>query len=841
MACEPGPARAVEFLLLAEFNILTGSTVKHQYPRRIGVDDQMLAEFMLPDGAHKREDDCTVFFLNRPGQVGTLRDSTWAEPLRDKSPKGSSSTPPPPPVSPRTPRNFPFLEAFIYKYAQARSQDGWVPEGTLPGGKQRRLRVILSVPMRIVDGDREVARIERHEYLTVMKLEDMFLGVPDTPDTAVGVRLSTPADEAAFQSHVDRMLEGDPDWLRSFSEDGPAPQQQQQQRQGQGQGQAKKKEAPREPYEGAKFLYCLTLVRNRLDATVTRGSELKSLTICTRCHYVDVFKPLLLLQLDKYFKRQSEDVLAELYDALNSLDLSSVPALPDHQRMTLRNSTKAKERTSVLQLAVPGSDPRGQPAKLNVYVPLTTFPDEVGDVKVMPLVQKFGRQIMVVYNAILLEKRVVFLGFNCTAAEVCNYVLAAVAMLCPPLKGVVTRAFPYTNLCYLDFLATNGYITGAMNPMFEEKSEWWDVLCNIQTGKVMVNPKLGVFPEASCSDPDNELMDALERTMQAHYGEDRLRSLFHSYTQRIADIASGDAVYADDADETRAINAHGARVLQWKTTESFAQYARSRETRLAQSALKSPEVARYVRMLKTRRSVAEADMTRMYDAFLESVATPQQLDEFLSFFPEADGGLFPVAVGLFHTSDRVRSSTIELFRRLDSHKTGKEFLSGMNMFLAMAYHRALEQQRVAKANSERAGQMPHAYLRASMLLTAEQLRAASQQYSSNRATLSPCTCTSLAAPMHARVPSAPFLLAQPAQPAPRPPAVASPPSVPVPPIVVDVPPPAVSPDSASPRSASPRRPLPVPSAAIKAKPPPPVMPPRARPPPPPAHAFCCCT
>ena len=70
----------VEYILLAEFDIITGSTVKRQYPFSIGVDEQMLAELMLPDGAHKREDDWTVFFLNRPGFVGKIGDSTRLPP-----------------------------------------------------------------------------------------------------------------------------------------------------------------------------------------------------------------------------------------------------------------------------------------------------------------------------------------------------------------------------------------------------------------------------------------------------------------------------------------------------------------------------------------------------------------------------------------------------------------------------------------------------------------------------------------------------------------------------------------------------------------------------------------
>jgi hypothetical protein len=129
---------------------------------------------------------------------------------------------------------------------------------------------------------------------------------------------------------------------------------------------------------------------------------------------------------------------------------------------------------------------------------------------------------MTIYNALLAEKRILFLGFGCSAGEVCNYVLATCCMVCPPLTGLIDRVFPYTNLCYLDFLSVYhykdyvvlipvdnlrpGYITGVTNPMFEEHPEWWDILCNITTGKVTVNQNLiNDVPEkyVTC---DNELM-----------------------------------------------------------------------------------------------------------------------------------------------------------------------------------------------------------------------------------------------------------------------------------------------------------------------------------------------
>lgn len=76
----------VSYLLLAEFDIAEGSVLRHQFPAETGVDEQsvshqsfpekalahlalllcsLLAEHMLPDGAHDRTDDWTIFYLNQ--------------------------------------------------------------------------------------------------------------------------------------------------------------------------------------------------------------------------------------------------------------------------------------------------------------------------------------------------------------------------------------------------------------------------------------------------------------------------------------------------------------------------------------------------------------------------------------------------------------------------------------------------------------------------------------------------------------------------------------------------------------------------------------------------------
>ena len=55
----------VDYILLAEFDIDTGSTVRHQYPVEVpGYKADWFAENMLPEGAHNRTQDWTYIFLN---------------------------------------------------------------------------------------------------------------------------------------------------------------------------------------------------------------------------------------------------------------------------------------------------------------------------------------------------------------------------------------------------------------------------------------------------------------------------------------------------------------------------------------------------------------------------------------------------------------------------------------------------------------------------------------------------------------------------------------------------------------------------------------------------------
>jgi len=74
------------FVILAEFDIDKGSVVRAQYPAPSGIPESKLSELMLPEGAHLRDLDFTVFFLKLSefqGEVHATNDADDEDPEQD--------------------------------------------------------------------------------------------------------------------------------------------------------------------------------------------------------------------------------------------------------------------------------------------------------------------------------------------------------------------------------------------------------------------------------------------------------------------------------------------------------------------------------------------------------------------------------------------------------------------------------------------------------------------------------------------------------------------------------------------------------------------------------------
>ncbi len=155
-------------------------------------------------------------------------------------------------------------------------------------------------------------------------------------------------------------------------------------------------------------------------------------------------------------------------------------------------------------------------------------------------------------NALLTQKRIIFLGHGQPAGKVANLVLATCALTGQVLRGFTERAFPYSNLGGLDMLEEMpGFIAGVTNPRFEELPTRWDVLCNMETGRITVSKEIG-RAETPFMHSSNQSMSSLAHSTASKTEEDAMSaSAVNSMKEGRVDIKgeTSDTLFIEDVSD----------------------------------------------------------------------------------------------------------------------------------------------------------------------------------------------------------------------------------------------------------------------------------------------------
>ncbi|RKP15044.1 docking domain of Afi1 for Arf3 in vesicle trafficking-domain-containing protein [Piptocephalis cylindrospora] len=539
--------------------------------------------------------------------------------------------------------------------------------------------------------------------------------------------------------------------------------------------QAPSQDAPLTPLgEKPPLVYVLNLVRTKHDASARRGAMVKALAICTKHQYLDIYKPILLLALESYFSKPSEIILEDLYAAVNEMDLSLLPEFTPLERRILRASSSGgmfeekflaleKQDEKLLDLTSKSDNPTKSPVQLVVRnkdrhffetsisysgiripirIPLTLSSEEVGDFSLIKLFSTFGNTpakpfsgplppelmtdgpythpIIVLLNSLLTQRRVLFLGAGRPSGEVAQFVLAACALGSGgSLRGFTERAFPYTNLTNIDqLLEFPGFIAGVTNSIFENHPTWWDILCNINTGKIIVSKDIeplkagtSIYSTGQGRAPSNQAPissstiiseesggggskkdraadSEMMAIIQSHYGENALRARTQEYIARFIQVVAlheetsyghtdvglatrhtinaggllgSGVIFVDDAARARELRSNRSRIEAWRGTLSHRYRQEDFHNYLKTRTIEHMDVERQLSKLRMLRSLRSDEVEAMYGAFLQHVHTEEQIR----------GGLKPIATGLFHPSRAVRDFTVEFLERINAHTVSR--------------------------------------------------------------------------------------------------------------------------------------------------------------------------
>ena len=320
--------------------------------------------------------------------------------------------------------------------------------------------------------------------------------------------------------------------------------------------------------------FCLNIAGRRLDRATRRGAHVKALALCTSHNFLVAFKQGLSQALELVFDSPTLETVKHIYDAFAAIDLRALPSLDRAQRCMLRPLVDAASGSATLRsdstlstsvrmrCPMPPADAGGEAAAaaaasaaeetaesaaaaaaavhvaaaeerrssaaalataglhavIPIRIPLYLEPDDTGLTRAGGAVRKllncFGTSFIRIWEAVLLEKRVLFTAHKQAACEACEAVLALVSLF-RPLHGcgILARAFPHATLSTMEhwlpvpgeliknpstlhthnannitlFLyvyitrSLAGYIAGVANPVFAERDSWWDVLADLNT------------------------------------------------------------------------------------------------------------------------------------------------------------------------------------------------------------------------------------------------------------------------------------------------------------------------------------------------------------------------
>ena len=284
-----------------------------------------------------------------------------------------------------------------------------------------------------------------------------------------------------------------------------------------------------------------------------------------------------------------------------------------------------------------------------IKVPTAVMPETVGDFSLIKLIQRFSEPhskspqpyslhphlttngttthpLIVLVNGLLTQKRVIFMGHNMPSGEVAEAVLAACALASGGiLRGFTRHAFPYTDLTKIEaLLNVPGFIAGVTNPTFENHPEWWDILCDLPTGRIKISSRIEPSPPteglsyfqqqnpslaniASGTAPNNQdltgdgaFISDLLRSIATRHGEQVIRAKWRDFIEKFTRMAaqfeesvygasalyigsedhdmilpgaSGHGyVWPDDVAKNKELAGNVTRIEGWRNTRSYYSF-----------------------------------------------------------------------------------------------------------------------------------------------------------------------------------------------------------------------------------------------------------------------------
>jgi hypothetical protein len=294
---------------------------------------------------------------------------------------------------------------------------------------------------------------------------------------------------------------------------------------------------------------------------------------------------------------------------------------------------------------------------------------------------------MTIYDGILNDQKIIFVGGPTTScSKLSRLVFSTLNMVGPLAFGFIKRLHPYKNLYDLEFLKSNNCIYAVTNPIFKSKSQDWDILCEVETGKIAISPKYERKSNQINKESDKMFIsELLYKIEHDHLSEFEVEQYFNLYTSHIIKIVNNE-YFNEDESLNNEINKQSRRKVNLNESEICKienEYENLRNS-ITFNGTSFASIKAHINSLTTRKNIEKEELTIIYNDIENFVSGGDfYCTLFLWLITNMSFDFEIVLNGIFSKHNEIKKVVKNIYDMLCKNKIGMLLMKKVNYFYLM--------------------------------------------------------------------------------------------------------------------------------------------------------------
>ena len=617
----------IDYIIYSEFDINEGSLVKIEYPNKTGIPEMTLSSYMIPEGIHNIMNDTFCFIINRKndGDESIITDIKRTKNEFEKI---------------RTVKYLDFHYSSIYKnkikdnkfqlkefynfnklsnhWESFKSTQSLIQENKeifvkiIPIENEKYFKLIIFVINDKNDSDNIniIFEISIHSDIQFQKLDTNFASIYTLDSKAIGFEFISSDD----LSKLEELFNDSKNIKEIFSK--------------------KEEIESNNLFKNStniinydKDIYFLCSAQTKLDKSTKRGAILKSIAVgTTNLINLNCFRNTCEYLIEKAFEIHNysvsqeekivimKKIIEQTYKSFNSLKFNFGINLSRFERIVYaylngNNYFTLPTTTNTENITLTSND------IIKVDLSLSDNEEKIFPGSVIELIKIFKEYTMTIYDGILNDQKIIFLGGTSTSCkQLSNLIFGCLSMVGPLSFGLLKRLHPYRNLYDLNFLNINNCIYGVTNPIFKSKTKYWDILCEVETGKIAISEKYNEI--SSNINKESDLLfikELIYKINNENLTEFEVEQYFSYYTLHLFKI-SKEQYFGEDEVINNEINRQWKRKIKMNNANICKienEYEKFRSL-ISYNNISFEVLERHINNLLTRRDIEKEELNMIY-------------------------------------------------------------------------------------------------------------------------------------------------------------------------------------------------------------------------------------